>query len=1272
MNTSANSNNNVETTAIESLFAKKLLKSKGIAVIPPSTGSGKTREIARFASNPKEYIHNVKNNFPNGLCEIDESKKIKTIYISPQKKHCKDFISELANNNSCEDFCYEKRACRILSIFDVSQKVIDAYKNTKENLYKRNKKKLNLLNESLLFKNGKADNDGENKQIEEFIKILKELDRASNISNQLKTELESRVYSEFKDIKTMIATNYLGLENNPTFKDINLETYLKESSLNWFVLLFPAHFWDELNTYSLTVKMSSFTLRDIVFSKDLISLLKPEEEQTFIFIDEADTACEELIENDSENATKNSSRDVIKLLLTLSRILEFKDVFPSYNNQKEKIKFEKAIKRARRKFIEHFGDVDFNSTLIPTKEVKELANSKVLHDYILRDSVETRVIIEQEENAKKYMRDYYLSFPKNNIESKDTPAYLITKEQIEDFPSDKYKNFEYKAFLKIASGLLNYFCEFVYPDIVELIKKNEKDDNEIRSLNGTLQTFKELYNVDEDFIKLLHDYKTMNYKRKITGASSGLLGYCDIGYEVFRVKVPLGGRPAELSRLLVQGTPEQTIIELAEKSRIALVSATANVPSLRNFNLDFLSNRFGSYFDDFTMEDKKDYEAKLNYSNHHEKIELNSNSSFVLKYYQDDKKLNEDEESWIKRKCEENFSYLSGNEQIILINELTKEGVNKANYYILLIHYYLAMKAAKTKANLMIFQPNLDKKVIQKILKAFDPKFEEENAIFCANTETLQKNSFIEKVEDAYLKGKNIFFITTLATMGKAVNFTFKARKNEALIYIAPEGWIHDSTLPIKRTFDAIAIGDINFSFANRNSDEESDYSKTRHLIDKFTEAERLYATNLISNQTKREIIQEMIINRKTLYAFKKKISAVKELQSFYVYKEVSQAIGRLYRTPNFSKKMLVLTTKTNRDILSMMKNSIERKSFIETPLMTTLMNEVHQEKIANKRAIEVKTMPLKNSGELFAKLLRTLLSDALNFKDKTSIQVLEEMRRICITYGVFLTEETYNSIVSEQKDMDVTSIKERLYQKVETIDFVKYGYKYDPHEDYSVLSFIDPKSSSQKGISVSPTNHTIQQFRNLKGFYDYKESCGYDYDKAFNGKHIYILNPTAYNNLFKGALGEFVGKYIFDVLYKLPLSRIIDPEAYERADFFFAENNEIAIDFKCYSNPKVEKQGFLDGIKKKATELDIKEYHVINVFPYSTKGIPFTQETLLDENDLPLLNSNGEAVVVKIVQATASPSSSCIVTDEFNQYVLDTFLNKKGNKKNEKRIIVQ
>ena len=41
MNTSTVTNNNAETTAIESLFAKKLLRSKGIAVIPPSTGSGK-------------------------------------------------------------------------------------------------------------------------------------------------------------------------------------------------------------------------------------------------------------------------------------------------------------------------------------------------------------------------------------------------------------------------------------------------------------------------------------------------------------------------------------------------------------------------------------------------------------------------------------------------------------------------------------------------------------------------------------------------------------------------------------------------------------------------------------------------------------------------------------------------------------------------------------------------------------------------------------------------------------------------------------------------------------------------------------------------------------------------------------------------------------------------------------------------------------------------------------------------------------------------------
>ena len=1261
MNTSTISSNNTETTAIESLFSKKLLRRKGIAVIPPSTGSGKTREIARFASDPKKYIHNVKNNFFNGLCEIDESKKIKTIYISPQNKHCEDFISDITNDKLCKDFCYEKRACRILNIFEVSKKVIEAYENTKENVNKENEEFPQSLNKSLLYKNGKTDENGENKQIEQFIEILGELDRGSNISEQIKTELQSKVLTQFRDVKAMIAKNYLNLEENPTFKKVELETYLKEPDLNWFVLLFPAHFWDEINTYSLTVRMSSFPIRDVIFSKDLSSLIKPEEEQSFIFIDEADTASEELIKIESENATTNSSRDVIKLLITLSRILDFKDVFPNYNSQKEKKQFEKAIERGRKKFLEHFGDVDSNSTLIPTKKVKELANSKIIHNYILRDSVETRVITKQGENTKKYLRDYYISFPKNSEESKETPAFLITKDQIEEFPSNEYKIFEYKTFLKIASGLLNYFCEFVYPAIVELIKKNEEDDNEMRSLNGTLQTFKELYNVDEDFIKLLRDYKTQNYKKKITGANSGLLSYCDIGYEIFQIKVPLGGRPAELSRLLVQGTPEQTIVELAENSRVILVSATVNVPSLKNFNLDFLSNRFGHYFDDFTMDDKKEFEEKLNYSSHNKQIKLENDTSFLLEYYNSKKGT---EEAFISSLVDENFSDLLDVEKEILKNKLTNEGINKANYYVLLIKYYLAMKAAKTKANLMIFQPNLEKRVIKTLLKIFDSKLDEENAIFCANTEKLKKDGFIEEVGNAYLEGKTIFLITSLATMGKAVNFTFKAREDEQLIHIAPNGWIDDTTTPVKRTFDGIAIGDINFSFATKTNSESVDNepSALRLLIDKITEVERLYSTNLISNQIKRRIIQEMIINYESLYSFRGEFPTIRRLQGFYVYKEISQAIGRLYRTPNFSEKMLVLTTKNNREALSTIKGSIERKSFIETPLMTALMNEVQKEEITKKESIEAKTMPLKNSGELFSKLLSTLLSDALKFKDKTSIQILEEMRRICIKYGVFLTEKTYSSIISEQKDVDITSIKERLYQKVETSDFIKNGYKYKPHEDYSIIDFIDPKSIIEKGISVSPTNCTIQQFRSLKGFYDYKENCGYTYDKVFNGEYVYVLNPTAYNNLFKGALGEFVGKYIFEILFKLPLSRITDPETYERADFFFAHDNRTAIDFKCYSNPKIEKESLLEGIKKKAKTLDIKEYHVINVFPYSTKGVPFTREALLNEDGTALLNSNGEAVTVKIVQATARPTSNCIVTDEFHQYILDTFLNKKGN----------
>ena len=71
-----------------------------------------------------------------------------------------------------------------------------------------------------------------------------------------------------------------------------------------------------------------------------------------------------------------------------------------------------------------------------------------------------------------------------------------------------------------------------------------------------------------------------------------------------------------------------------------------------------------------------------------------------------------------------------------------------------------------------------------------------------------------------------------------------------------------------------------------------------------------------------------------------------------------------------------------------------------------------------------------------------------------------------------------------------------------------------------------------------------------------------------------YILSPSLYNNIYKGALGEVCGKEIFEY-FDIPLEEL-NAEEHELFDFK-VKGKPIYVDFKYW---------------KETTQFDAKEYH--------------------------------------------------------------------------------
>lgn len=111
-------------------------------------------------------------------------------------------------------------------------------------------------------------------------------------------------------------------------------------------------------------------------------------------------------------------------------------------------------------------------------------------------------------------------------------------------------------------------------------------------------------------------------------------------------------------------------------------------------------------------------------------------------------------------------------------------------------------------------------------------------------------------------------------------------------------------------------------------------------------------------------------------------------------------------------------------------------------------------------------------------------------------------------------------------------------------------------------------------------------------------------------------MSPALFNNIYKGALGEYVGRLIL-WKYKINLDDITDENLFELFDFSVKNNPSVFVDFKNWKESTSFKED--DMVKKiigKATKCKAKAIIVINTFSrkneYKIKKMKFDGLTIL------------------------------------------------------------
>ena len=93
-----------------------------------------------------------------------------------------------------------------------------------------------------------------------------------------------------------------------------------------------------------------------------------------------------------------------------------------------------------------------------------------------------------------------------------------------------------------------------------------------------------------------------------------------------------------------------------------------------------------------------------------------------------------------------------------------------------------------------------------------------------------------------------------------------------------------------------------------------------------------------------------------------------------------------------------------------------------------------------------------------------------------------------------------------------------------------------------------------------------------------------------------YILLPNILDDIYRGTIGEAVGRAIFESEFNIELEEITDLDKFEKFDYCLKANKNVYIDFKHWSHSAKHDVEEFAKISNKKNKIGAKAVFVINV----------------------------------------------------------------------------
>lgn len=996
------------------------------------------------------------------------------------------------------------------------------------------------------------------------------LSQKSNSNDRAYKSFYSNIKTEFSKTTEPAFRKLIQSELFKRFRTVKerLTAIKTDKNWQWVGQLYPSVFTSERQIIFTSVD-KFLALNDTLVERKYMFYNSPIINNAIIFIDEFDATKETMLKNIIQNGLRDKI-DYIEL---------FNEIYSTIKT----IKFPKDLtipskERQNGKYKEQTLDSVLSG-------VEEKADS-IFNEYSLEFNHKTDD--SQADDAKNFLfQDHrFLSVLNGNNN------YIISQKNLEEryniirFSSERpyaEKN-NIQSLLGSIRGFITWFQTAVFilsHNYMQRRNENRASGEDEYSLEYSIKTVLSLFKLKPTYENYLFTQIMLNTKKDrggVSGSEYDMTVY-DKGFRYFAFEdAPEHAMESRIIMYAFQNTPEKFLLRFCEKAKVIGISATASIPSvIGNYDLDYLGSKMNGLLHFIEKDDherlKKEFDqAQEGYKN----VSINVGIIDV------DDNMGYSINSWVK---------------VFDGNDLNAYEVAKSIYDKVQVNcpdsmdetYFYRKRYLRIALSFKEFIIHDDIYSFLCVLTKHPTKYDKLlnlnllNDIFSIIGQYYARTDFLvmqldgddydQKKDEIYKKlssGKKVFVISVYQTIGAGQNLQYKVPKSLTQLLVK----VNDRDDREEKDFDAIYLDRPTNLTVNVNSD----------YLDEESFVKAIFQHEFL--QEKGEISQaETAVRIKNI--FKNYLFGIKSRQKgldtksvkLLATKVIIQAVGRICRTNLKNKNIYIFADRNISNWIdsSVLNGHIYNKEFI------ALINEMQL------TSSDSDYNEYKAQAELLSSRVNRFINRML--PDRTSIYSWDEGKREQWKLLRKLVMK-YPTLGNEINDLEnVSFIAKQFYVKLPQKSNILY-YSQDGDFNNVNISFTNDNLLHSTVSSQSARLDKILSFDGISDFFKSNE-----YATVFK-PNDYIMSPTLFNNIYKGALGEAVGWYLFRRFLNIQLEDIEEPECFELFDYKIS-GTPVYVDFKHWvdSNNDVDNSDIiLSKIKSKAHMCGCKCVIIANI----------------------------------------------------------------------------